>query len=234
MSILKKLLTAARGAATEAGEEIVDANALRILDQEIRDATTELGKSKIALSEIMAKRKVADNAAQKLRDDMAKYETYASTALDSDDEALAIECAEKVAFLEEELEPQDQLITQFTISEENLKRAVKQADHNLSRMRQQVAAVKATEQVQKAQAATASRFSGSNASLSAATDSLARIKARQEETAAKLQASQELSDLSSTTDLDAKLKAAGIGGSAGGAGSVLDRIRAKKAKKGKK
>ena len=36
MSILSKILTLFRGAATEAGQSIVDQNAVRILDQEIR------------------------------------------------------------------------------------------------------------------------------------------------------------------------------------------------------
>ena len=40
--VLNKLWTALRGAANEAGEAAVDANATRILDQEIRDADAEL------------------------------------------------------------------------------------------------------------------------------------------------------------------------------------------------
>ena len=38
MSIFKKIITAVRGGATEAGEAIVDANSTRIFEQEIRDS----------------------------------------------------------------------------------------------------------------------------------------------------------------------------------------------------
>ena len=60
MSIWAKVATAIRGGVNEAGEAIVDNQALRILDQEIRDADNELINSKEALTSIIAKRKLAD------------------------------------------------------------------------------------------------------------------------------------------------------------------------------
>ena len=55
MNVWSKLLTALRGGANEMGEAVVDSQALRILDQEIRDADLELRRSREALAEIMAK-----------------------------------------------------------------------------------------------------------------------------------------------------------------------------------
>ena len=46
MNIWAKMMTALRGGVNEAGEAIVDTQALRILDQEVRDATEELKYSK--------------------------------------------------------------------------------------------------------------------------------------------------------------------------------------------
>lgn len=45
-SIWSKLFTALRGGANEVGESIVDQQALRILDQEIRDADSALAKDR--------------------------------------------------------------------------------------------------------------------------------------------------------------------------------------------
>ena len=45
-SIWSKLFTALRGGASEVGESIVDQQALRILDQEIRDADSALANAK--------------------------------------------------------------------------------------------------------------------------------------------------------------------------------------------
>ena len=72
--ILTKLWTALRGAANEAGEAAVDANATRILDQEIRDADGELRDARIALSEMMGKQSVEQNH---LAEKRAKLEEYA-------------------------------------------------------------------------------------------------------------------------------------------------------------
>ena len=47
MSMLAKLSALFRGTAHEAGQAVVDANALKILDQEIRDADTAQGLSLI-------------------------------------------------------------------------------------------------------------------------------------------------------------------------------------------
>ncbi|EFQ61144.1 phage shock protein A, PspA [Pseudomonas fluorescens WH6] len=58
-SIWSKLFTALRGGASEVGESIVDQQALRILDQEIRDADTALANAKRELVSIMAKHKLA-------------------------------------------------------------------------------------------------------------------------------------------------------------------------------
>ena len=54
MNIWAKMITALRGGVNEAGEAVIDSQALRILDQEVRDASEELKRSKDGLAEIMA------------------------------------------------------------------------------------------------------------------------------------------------------------------------------------
>ena len=46
MGVLKDLMQAVRGGANELGEAIVDANAIRILEQEIRDAESAISSAK--------------------------------------------------------------------------------------------------------------------------------------------------------------------------------------------
>ena len=100
MNVWSKMLTALRGGANEVGEAVVDSQALRILDQEIRDADTELRRSKEALAEIMAKHKLASDKVTKSAASIAEYEQYALKALDAGNETLAKEVAEKIANLE--------------------------------------------------------------------------------------------------------------------------------------
>jgi len=228
MSIWAKVATAVRGGVSEAGEAIVDKQALRILDQEIRDADSELGRSKEALTGIIAKRKLADKKVDSLKSSLTEYEGYAMQALDKDDDGLAIEIAEKIAGLETELLGEEGLAKAFSESEGQLRKTVGQTQANLKRLKQQVDTVKATESVQRSQAAVAARHSGAGSSMRSALDSLDRLKSKQAERAAKFEAASELAESTEEVSLDTKLKAAGIvdGGASGG--DVLARLKAKR------
>ena len=228
MSIWAKVATAVRGGVSEAGEAIVDKQALRILDQEIRDADSELGRSKEALTGIIAKRKLADKKVDSLKSSLTEYEGYAMQALNKDDDGLAIEIAEKIAGLETELLGEEGLAKAFSESEGQLRKTVGQTQANLKRLKQQVDTVKATESVQRSQAAVAARHSGAGSSMRSALDSLDRLKSKQADRAAKFEAASELAESTEEVSLDAKLKAAGIvdGGASGG--DVLARLKAKR------
>lgn len=228
MSIWAKVATAVRGGVSEAGEAIVDSQALRILDQEIRDADSELSKSKDALTGIIAKRKLADKKVESLKASLTEYEGYAMQALDKGDDGLATEIADKLAGLEAELSGEEGMAKSFSDSESQLRRAVGQTESNLKRLKHQVDTVKATEMVQRAQSAVAARHSGADSSMRGAVDSLERLKVKQAERAAKFEAASEMAESTEEVSLDAKLKAAGIvdGGSSGG--DVLARLKAKR------
>ena len=228
MSIWAKVATAVRGGVSEAGEAIVDNQVLRILDQEIRDAGNELSKSKEALTGIIAKRKLADKKVESLKSSLTEYEGYVMQALDKSDEGLATEISEKIAGLETELVAEEGLSKSFADSEAQLRKAVSQTEANLKRVKQQVDTVKATENVQKAQAAVAARHSGAGSSMRSALDSLEKLKNKQAERAAKFEAASELAQSTEEVTLDDKLKSAGIIGGAGSGGDVLARLKAKR------
>ena len=227
MSIWAKVATAVRGGVNEAGETIVDSQALRILDQEIRDADNGLSKSKDALAGIIAKRKLADKKVESIKSSLAEFEGYAMQALDKDDESLATEIAEKMAGLETELLGEEGVAKSFADSEGQLRRAVAQTEANLKRLKRQVDTIKATEMVQRAQAAVTARHSGAGSSMRNAVDSLERLKAKQAERAAKFEAASELAGSTEEVSLDDKLKAAGIIGGGASGGDVLARLKAK-------
>lgn len=228
MNVWSKLLTALRGGANEMGEAVVDSQALRILDQEIRDADVELRKSKEALAEIMAKHKLASDKVTKSAASIAEYEQYALKALEAGNETLAKEVAEKIANLEIEQAGEREQAEGFAASVAQLRKAVTQAEGNIKRLKQQVDMVKATDSVQKAQMAVAQRYGGSQAKLQTAVESLERIKQKQAERAATMEASAELAATSAPDDsLEAKLRAAGIKADNASADSVLARLKDK-------
>ncbi len=227
MNVLEKMLTALRGGATEAGEAIVDSQALRILDQEIRDAYEELKRTKDSLAEIMARQKLSEEKCAKHKERISEHEGFALAALEKNDETLALEVAEKIAEMENQLKMEEESGTGFATSADNLRTAIKQTERNLSQLKQQVDTVKATENVQKAQAAVAERHSGSQSKMRTAMDSLERIKEKQALKAAQISSAAELAEESTDVSLQAKLEDAGIAPVAQNAADVLKRLKDK-------
>lgn len=226
---LSKLWTALRGAASEGVEAVVDTQAIRILDQELRDAREELIACDQSLTKIMAKRKLSERKAAALQADMDKYTNAAISASESGDEALAIECADKVAEIEGDFNTEQEICNGFKSSEGTLKVNIKKAKTAVARMEQQIDQVKAQESVHKAQTAISSRHAGANSKVKTALSSLDRIKAKQSQRSAELEAADELANEESGSDLDAKLKASGImGGSNTNGKDKLAELLAKK------
>ena len=227
MSVWSKLLTALRGGAHEAGEALVDSQALRILDQEIRDADDDLRKSREALAGIMAKEKLAQARLADTRSQIANNEGYATRALEQGDATLALEVAGRIATLEAQLGEEQQLADQLGNSASQLRDAINQAESHIRRLKQQADTVKATESVQRAQTAVAERYQGTDSRLQTALDSLERIKQQQAERSARLEAASEIARDSNGDSLNQRLRQAGILTETQSADSVLARLKAR-------
>ncbi|MEJ2415760.1 MAG: PspA/IM30 family protein [Exilibacterium sp.] len=225
MNIWAKMMTALRGGVNEAGEAIVDSQALRILDQEVRDASEELKQSKDSLAAIIARQKISEEKAQKLKKDIAEHEDYVVKALGKREEELAREVAKKVAGLENQLAGELRTGVEFAASAGKLRTAIKLAEGNIKRLKQQVDTVKATESVQRAQATVAERHSGANSRLRTAMDSLERIKEKQALKAAQMQAASELAEEEGDGSLQTRLEKAGIAPGGSSADDVLRRLK---------
>jgi len=227
MSIFKKIISALRGGASEVGEAIVDSNSTRIFAQEIRDAENHLTKAKRDLTDIMAKQMQAEREVTRVKRNITEHEGYVSQALSQDNEALALEVAEKIAALEIELNEQLQANESYTTSAERLKSLVKTTERQLADYQRQLSMVKTTESVQKATAAITTNFSNSNSKLLNAKESLERIKAKQQNFDDKMVAAEALEAEGSDKSLRDKLAQAGIGEQQASANSVLERLKAK-------
>ncbi|PCI63001.1 MAG: phage shock protein A [Gammaproteobacteria bacterium] len=228
MSIFKKIMTAIRGGASELGESIVDANATRIFEQEIRDAEHHLTKAKRDLTGVMAQQMAANREVDRLKREAAEHEGYAMQAMEKGDETLALAVAEKIANLESELATQQQALDSFSGSADRLKELVKKSERQVGEYKRQLSMVKTTESVQKATSAITDNFSSSNSKLLNAKDSLERIKAKQQKFDDQMKAAEVLESENSDKSLEAQLKAAGISGTSdSSANSVLARLKAK-------
>lgn len=220
-------MTAIRGGANEVGEGIVDANSTRIFEQEIRDAENHLTKAKRDLTSVMAQQMSSAREVDRIKRDVAEHEGYVAKALEQDNEALALQVAEKIANLENDLSTQQQALDSFSGSADRLKDLVKKGERQVGEFKRQLSMVKTTNSVQKATSAITDNFSSSNSKLLNAKDSLERIKAKQQKFDDQLKAAEALDEEDSDKSLEAQLKAAGIGSQDNNANSVLERIKAK-------
>ena len=132
---------------------MVDKNAIRILDQEMRDSTAELAKSKEALTRVMAQRQLSANRGTALLAKRKEYEGYVQGALGKGDEALAREVALKLSDVERDLQAEASNVQGLDTSITSLKTAIRDTETQLTRLKQQINTVKATEAVQRAQSA---------------------------------------------------------------------------------
>ncbi|HEY8573561.1 PspA/IM30 family protein [Phenylobacterium sp.] len=226
MSMWSKLITMLRGGAYEAGEAVVDANALRILDQEIRDADNALNRARDDLATLVAKRRMMEKELQNLQDQARRYESSARAALAKGDQALAREVAQRIADLETEANTKTPQLADMRVAEEKMHQTIATTQQRVENLRREIDVVKVNESVQRAQAAVASRGSGAQATLGSAADSLKRIKERQAVRDERFKASQELEDMRTGADLDAKLQAAGILPGSSSADDILARLSA--------
>jgi len=237
--ILNKLWTALRGAANDAGEAAVDANATRILDQEIRDADNELREARIALAGMMGKQSVEQSH---LAEKQAKLEEYAGyirqalikqkaaeaagqTAEVAKHAALAQEVAAKYAEQEALVKASHSVIAEYGKNVEVLKQKITAGEGAIRTLKQRADTVKAKQHVIKASAAVAAASSGTNTHARSALDSLERIERRQEETLAQMEAANALSAESTGEALEERLRQAGVIPDASAASDVLARFK---------
>lgn len=224
-SIWSKLFTALRGGASEAGEAIVDHQALRILDQEIRDADTNLANAKRELVSIMAKHKLANDRVAQYDARISDLETKALAAMKAERNDLALEVAEAISTQTNERDVESKQAAEFGGYVERMRKDITKAEARIKSLRQQVDVAKARESVQKAQVSASIASGGANGKLETAVGTLNRLQAKQEQRAAELEAQDQLAEASTGNDLERKLKEAGIVPDEGSANAILERLR---------
>jgi phage shock protein A len=223
---LGRLWTALKGHTNKSLEDAADTQALTILDQQIREAKTEIQQCGQSLHSIAAKRKMSQNKVESFNADVEKYSQSAAQHAESNRE-LALECATRVGELENLKASEQAILDSYLKNENTLKSNLSTAKNNLRMLEQQVDQVKATEAVQKAQVAASTHFSGGNSKVKTALDSLERIKLKQAEKEASLEAASELAEIETGSDLDSKLRQAN-GGGGGSSEDMLAKILAGK------
>jgi phage shock protein A len=217
-----------RGGASEVGEAIVDANAIRILEQEIRDAEAAIGSAKQSLtrmksSEIKLKREMAT-----LDADVADYEQKAVAALNAGEEALATEVAERIAELESDRNDKGSEQAALDAEINKIHAMIKARERTIQKNKRELDKVRTVQELQRATESVSRNFAATGSKGHRVSQALDRVKAKQQNWQDRMEAGEWLEGQEGVDDIDAKLKAKGIGASGGSAGSdVLARLKAR-------
>ncbi len=230
MGVLRDMFTALKGGANEVGEAIVDANAIRILEQEIRDAEAAIASAKQSLtrmksSEIKLKREVATIDA-----DVADYEQKAVQALNAGEEALATEVAERIAELESERGEKAGEQATLDAEVQKIHAMIKARERTIAKNKRELDKVRTVQELQRATESVSKNFAATGSSGHRVSQALQRVKAKQQGWQDRMEAGEWLEHQDAGDDLDAKLRAKGLGDSANaGASDVLARLKARQA-----
>ncbi|MDR2624752.1 MAG: PspA/IM30 family protein, partial [Zoogloeaceae bacterium] len=190
MSVIGKIATLIKGSTRELGESIIDANGVRIYEQEIRDARDAIARAKTDLTGVMAKEMQSARDIERARAEIARLENLALEALEKEKESLAEEVASKVAEQEAELEKQTQLHAEYALQANRLKELIKASDARIREHEREVQMAKTTESVYKATQTISESIGSSGSKLMSAKESLERIKKRHEDLADRMSAAE--------------------------------------------
>ncbi|MFE1600220.1 PspA/IM30 family protein [Methylobacterium sp. ID0610] len=227
--MLRIFATLARGAAARACEDIIDQNALPLLDQQIREAASALEDSRRALARAMAQQGADAQREATLGAKLADLEQRAVAALAAGREDLAGEAAEAIAGLEADLAALREVRAAFAGEVEALRRSVREGGRQFAELERGRRLAEAAEAVRRLRLRRGEGAPGAAAALAEAQATLRRLRERQAGEAAAADALAAL-DAAGPTGIAERLEEAGFGPrTKPSAVGVMERLRAKAA-----
>ena len=133
MSILKSIFTAIRGGASEVGESIVDSQAMRILEQEIRDSKDGIAKAKQSLAKLKAREVGCSRQLKDLQEEEAEYTDKLKQCMAADKAELAAACAEKIGELRGDIAEKQSQVDQLSGETSKLYKIIEQRQKNIEK-----------------------------------------------------------------------------------------------------
>lgn len=226
MTTWRKVFTLFRASAQEPMEKWVDANAIRIFAQELRDTELAMAQAKRELAGLMAESKQLARRISQLENNITLRESQAQQALEKGEDGLALEIADCIAADENLLEEQRQHASQLAVQEKNLRDQLRKAAQTLQHYRRELSLARANRNAEQVLRHLHGHTSGLSTHMGDLAESLGRIKTQQTRFMDVEGAMQELAAEDQGADLDRKLQQVGIGTGVIDGKRVLERLKA--------
>ena len=208
---MQKLSTIVRGSVRESADVIIDANAVRIFEQEICDCEMGVRTAKASLTVVVAEKIKLQRQIEQSQQTIRMREEQAIEAITKQFGDLPEQLAEAIAQEEGALEKMQTSLSHLTEQELSLTKSLKATIHKVQSYRRELELAKATERSQQAQQALHGQYRKVDLSGAELEESLMRIKNKQQRFDDQLVAQNKVQSDLSGDDLDAQLKAKGIG-----------------------
>jgi len=225
--MFRQFATLFRGSVHSASEDLINRNALPLLQQQIRDSAHAVAAAKKAVALAMAQNRQEQKQHEVLVDRIEDLETRAVAALEQDQQELAREAAETIAILETERDTSGEAQAAFAKGLKRLKTNVREAERRLRHLQRGERFAVATEKSQRLRQQVPEE---GTTYLAEAEDTLKRLQHRQSQIDLTADALDELNVTDDPSRMVKKLADAGCGRPQHTtAESVLERL-AKRAK----
>lgn len=226
--MFRHLVTLARGHSADATQEVLDANAITLLRQQMREAAASVEKSRKSVAVVMAYAEREKKALKVLEKKIEDLEIRACAALEKDREDLALEASATIAELEAERDATVKAIDIYAVEIARLREALTISETRLSELKRGQRLAEASEKSLKMRGAfPVATHSG----LNDASETLKRLQDRHEQSEATAEAMVELLGTSSAEQMSDRLADAGCGApKRSSADDVLKRLKSKSKK----
>ncbi|MGD9802121.1 MAG: PspA/IM30 family protein [Hyphomicrobiaceae bacterium] len=209
--MLKVLTTLIRGATAEVEEAMFEANAIRILEQQLRDAATALEHSRRELACAIAHRASEARAVEALDRRIAELETAACAAISGGRDDLAEEAATVIAAAEDERTERSAAAVTLDVDIARLRQLSDDGRRRLGGLRRGLEMARAQEALRRAGANGRRALATGAGALREAEATLSRIRASHTRAEDEATALESLEAAANGSDLDARLSDAGFG-----------------------
>lgn len=227
MSILKDMFAALKGAGNEMGEAIIDANAVRILEQEIREAEEAINKARQSLTKLKGTEIRMKRELNSLNTDISDYEAKAIEALNQGNEELALKVAERIAEHETDREDKSGEYEKLSAEVSKINTMIKNRNKVIQKNKRELEKVKTIRELQKTTSSISTNFAATGSSANRVSKALERVKKKQAKWKDTMEAGDWMAEEGDVDDLNKELKEAGIGANSVTGNSILDRLKAK-------
>lgn len=227
MTIWRKVSTLFRASAHEPAERLVDANALRILAQELRETEQAMSQARHELAVLMAERKQLERHNTQRQERIVQRESQAEAALGRNEGSLALELAGCIAEDENLLREQQQQAEYLAGQERTLRQSLRDAARTLQHYKGEMQVARANQQATQVTRNLSRHTRGLKANLGDVAQSLERIRDQHSRLADINEAMQEIEQENSGSGLEQRLQRAGISTSGQTPQQVLERLRGK-------